>query len=183
MATLTLNPNHDATVLSSSPTTVFNGTTFAVGFRTATTGINRALLKFNLGTLMGATINTATLSIYAESTNEAEAGNRTYGVHRNTSDFDETTVTWNAPATFDASASTTTVVTANTTGFKDFDVATLLQSWVNATYSNYGVTFKVDNEASPASMNYTSTESGTSAQHPKLVVDYTPSISREAWFF
>ena len=144
----------------------------ALGYRTVTGKNQMSLLQFDLSNIpFNSKIISAILSIYANSTDEGEAGNRTYGIYRNTADWTESTVTWNtAPAI--SSVYTTTVINANTTGFKDFDVKTLIQEWINKTYSNYGVTIKNATAGQAPNMNYDSSDGATEAQRPKLVINY-----------
>lgn len=170
----TFNPTHDSYIRSgSSGSNYGSGNTFAVGYRSATADIARAVMKFDLSSIpSNATIDSATLAIYAASTDETESGNRTYEIHRNTSDFDESTVTWDSPPTFDAGVDEDLVITANTTGYKTFtDVISLVQNWVNGTNNNYGITIKVNNEASAPRMNYNSSEAASNK--PVLTVTYS----------
>lgn len=180
MPTITIQPTDDTTgkdtlIMSgaSADTNYGAGIQLYLGYRSATEETARILIQFDLQAIpTRSIINSATLSLYAESTDESETGDRTYGVYRNTAAWTESTVTWNTAPTVDATPDATTVVVANTTGYKDWNVATLVQEWVNGT-SNFGVTIKNATDGQKPQMNYSS--SGRGSNYPKLVINFTPA--------
>lgn len=182
MASVTLNPTKDASIRSGIPDVNFNGTQLYVGYRSATADNSRSLIEFDISSIpTTATIDSATLSIYAQSTDEGESGNRTYNIHRNTSSWVETGATWNSSPAFDATPDASTVVTANTTGFKTFDLQSLVQEWVDGT-TNYGVTIKHSADNLTPRMNYAS-RTGTAGQEPKLEITYTVAFKKKVLIF
>lgn len=144
-----------------------------LGFRTATNKNARLLFKFDFSSIpAGVSVSSAVLSFYITSTDEAEAGNRTYGAYPITASWAEGTVTWNTEPTVGAVESTT-VINANTTGYKDFSIPVMVAGWINGTLTNNGVLIKNATTGQPPHFNLDGS-GGTDGQEPKLVINYTP---------
>ena len=92
-----------------------------------------SLLRFDFyGIPPGAVISDATLYVYHQ---EGSGPNPTIEVHRLTSNWTETGVTWNnrpghSPAIYDA------VAVGTVAGWISWDVTGLVQNWVNGTVNN-----------------------------------------------
>ncbi|MEJ2599771.1 MAG: DNRLRE domain-containing protein, partial [Anaerolineales bacterium] len=99
-----------------------------VGFFTTTPSVNA-----QSGIPFGATITSATLSIYTNSPIDT-----TVNVHRITTSWTELGVTWaNFAASYDPAIAGTLPVSA--AGWHSTDITALVQDWVNGTDPNYGV--------------------------------------------
>jgi len=115
----------------------------------------------------GSTINSANLELY----NYANNPNDTFSIYRITGTWEEMTVTWsNQPAYF-ATAYASVLVTG--TGTWSFDIKTLVNEWVQATYANNG--FMIIKRTESGTYPYFCSSDNTTYAHPKLTVDYTPT--------
>ena len=137
---------------------------------------SNALVKFDLSTIPAASnIISAVLSLFqgpgATTTDNILA-------HRVTADWLEAQATWNSRVTgtawataggdyYATPAATTSVGTD--TGYYAWDVATLVQEWLDSTYANYGVLFK-----GSANLHdfYSSDYVAFPDMQPKLVIEY-----------
>jgi hypothetical protein len=110
----------------------------------------------------GATIDSAHFVI-----NVTSALNEEVTLHRVTADWDEMMVSWNNFAgSYDASSEGS--FTPSTPGWYSVEVTSLLNSWLDDTYENYGILLK---ETSPAQLQlFTSREEGNS---PYLIIWWT----------
>jgi len=129
------------------------------------TGRKRSLLRFDLaGIPAGVTVNSATFSLYQIG---GPAG-RTVNLYRITAPWSETSVTWN---NFGSSYAGTVVASFTTgSGWRTTTLTALVQSWLNGTYSNYGLL--LDDPASSDHDTYYSSEHPTVSERPKLQVCY-----------
>ncbi|MCC6558988.1 MAG: DNRLRE domain-containing protein [Polyangiaceae bacterium] len=158
----------DAIVWQSSPTwndgarlTLSTGTSVSGGVR-------RSLLRFDLGSIpAGATVNSATLSVYQLYKNVAG----TIAGHAATAAWAEGTVTSGSfgdgfePAafgSFDAPG-------GGSTGWRALDVRALVQDWVSGDRPNYGVVLIEDGTDNT---DFRSSESATAAERPKIDLCY-----------
>jgi hypothetical protein len=153
----------DAYIWAADPNGTHNYDTLYVGMYSGT--IKRSLLRFDLSTIpAGATINSATLSVYQSG---GETGH-TINAHRITGSWDEATVTWNSFA----SAYDATPVTSFSTaaGWRSADLTTLVRAWQAGSYANYGVL--LNDTGSSGYETYRGSEYGTVSYRPKLEVCY-----------
>lgn len=107
-------------------------------------GRNRALLRFDLSSIpAGSTIISATLVL---TVNAAQTGH-TVNIYRVITDWTETDVTWNQATTGTAwtaggdydSGTIWGSYSPDVTGSRVISLTTLVQNWVDATYSNFGI--------------------------------------------
>lgn len=111
----------------------------------------------------GATLQSATFMIYVH-----EANGETIYVHRVTSDWDEGTVTWNNfGGAFDPTVEASFV--ADAIGWRSADITSLVQSWIDGTYDNYGILLDQQDFNFPRA-SYYSREFGSS--NPYLEICY-----------
>lgn len=92
---------------------------------------------------VGSTLQSAVFNIYI-----LESSDQDINIHRITSDWDETTVTWNS---FGGAFNSTVEgsFNADAVGWKSVDVTPLVQSWLDETYDNYGLLLAQDNMTYP----------------------------------
>ncbi|HSD84828.1 MAG TPA: DNRLRE domain-containing protein [Anaerolineae bacterium] len=114
----------------------------------------------------GATINSATLSVYA-----LYATNQIVQIHRVTAPWTESGVTWN---NFGGSYDPNIVgsFVASSEGWQSVDVTALVQAWADGVYPNYGFLLEQD-PASSGFTTYASSDNGDLAARPKLEICYT----------
>ena len=163
----------DTYIDQNAPTSNF-GTNAAlvVGTGTTTTQNKRMLLKFDLGLIPNdANINSATLNLYF--TGSVGMGSRTLNIHQITSDWEDTSATWNVQPTFNPTASSSKSVSLQSSGgYIGFSVTSLVQSLVNGA-PNYGFLIKdsVEGDSLNQSMNFSSFDQ--TSNQPTLTIDYT----------
>ncbi len=133
----------------------------------------RTLVMFDLSAIPeNSVINSATLELYASS---APTTGLTLNVHRITGTWTESGVTWtNQPAynsTVDSSLAGGTAA-----GWKIWNIASVVQGWVDGTNVNYGLIVKgsVENDKTSLTYTFSSKENGTSGNRPSLRINYTP---------
>jgi len=168
--TLVLQPDEaagkDSEVDNANPSTNW-GTYTYITVNWSGSYTSRGLLEFDLSSINGATVNSASLELY----NWANNPNRVYEIHRITATWSESTVTWNNQPAFDAAVAGSTNVTGS--GTFTFTITSLVQSWLNGTYTNYGMVLKAVTEPASPNPYFVSSSYATAASRPKLTVDYT----------
>lgn len=159
-------------VLTSSAATTNNGTnTTFQAMRDASNNKNRSLLMFDLSSIPAtAIISSAKLTLYGT----AHSGTNPSYLRKNTTTWDEATVTWNtAPSTSTVgqiSLAQSTVATQNYT----MDVTSFVQDMVNIPATNYGWTLiKQDETSTTGSLIFGSSDSRTASQRPLLEITYS----------
>lgn len=220
MTTVTLQPDAtagiDTSISSGSPAANFG---VSVGMSTGkigTTDIRRSQVMFSnlVGSGVnqvpsGATINTATLTLYCDL--ETVTTDYNVGVHRALTQWFEGlkdgvgpsagedgsswnfrnvygNVTWDGGAggasgsDWVASATSTTTITETGTTF-DWNVKADVQAWVNGTATNYGWwLINVSESTTNSRKRFVTSDGATASQRPKLVIDWSDvGITRPVW--
>ncbi|VAV85754.1 hypothetical protein MNBD_DELTA01-136 [hydrothermal vent metagenome] len=182
MATLvTLQPGpadgKDAHIAASDPTTNF-GTLDVLTVNWGAGNADKGLLEFDLTSLAGVNIIDATLSLYHLVNRDGDA---TFGLFRNTTAWDEMTVTWDSAPAYDAApASLLNITDTNSGVWRDWDVTALVQGWTSGTYDNYGMTLsRVDQSNSHIYFTSSDRYSSTSSLVPVLTINYNTSVVPE----
>ena len=151
---------------------------------------DRSLIRFNLSSIpIGATITSATLTLVKESgsssanveirrlTNDWTEGTQGCGGSASVSNWSQriTGTNWTAAGGDFASTvyATTTVGTALQS--YNWNVATLVQEWVSGTSANLGLMIKNVDESASNQQIFSSSESATSANFPKLMITFIPN--------
>jgi len=136
----------------------------------------RAVVRFNVsGIPSGSTINSVELKLYARRCYNPDNVN-TYLLALGQS-WSETTVTWNNQPSVSGDLNVWQKFTS--TGYHSWQsgsfpaLKTLVQAWVNGTKSNYGFLMEYE-QGHDGDTAYYTREWGTSAERPKLIVNYTP---------
>jgi photosystem II stability/assembly factor-like uncharacterized protein len=138
-----LDPMADTTILAGYPTTNFGGSAdmwVGYDFDACSGGhTSRSLMQFDTSPVSyGSTIFQAEL--YLRLVNSCDYDNRYHAttIYRIPSSWSYSTVTWNTQPSY-AEAYGTTSVGSRTWGWYSFDVQSLVQGWVNGSFSNYGL--------------------------------------------
>jgi large repetitive protein len=166
--TVTLYPSKDTYVLSAgSGNNYENQGYIRVGYYAGSGSDNyRTLLQFDLSSLAGKTIDSATLRLNCQA--EDYDNSITTNVYRVTGSWSVGTVTWNSQPTIN-----TTVLAANSTGgtgWKTWDLKSAIQAIANGTYTNYGWMLKAP--TSNARDTFTDNSAGGTSTGPRLVITY-----------
>jgi len=133
----------------------------------------RSLVQFDLsGIPAGATINSATLELYASA---VPTTGLLLDVHRITGTWTETGVTWTSQPGYNTTAEASQAG-GTTVGWKTWNVLPTVQAWHAGTYPNYGFIVRSNLETgTPAySYSFATRENGTAANRPILRINYTP---------
>jgi hypothetical protein len=154
--------------LNSPGTNYGNSTRLMVNYGTGRTV--RGIVEFTGLSAIPAnsTINSAKLELWKLYTNNP---NDNFGIYRITATWAEMTVNWTNQPAHNSTAYAKTMI--NNGKWYAWDIKTLVQDWVNATYTNYGFILKRDNEAGGAWPYFVSSDYPTGTNRPKLTVDYT----------
>lgn len=184
----------DCYLQASNPTTNFNDDSIIDGQDTTDATVRRGLIQFSLTSIpSGATINGGTITLTVRIDRSANA--RLLSFYRVRRDWVVTEATWNAYSTGN---NWTTAGAADTTNDRESDASgTVTQPAVMAvdeklsitltpsklqdmipggTWTNNGFLLQVATESDDAIL-YHSTNQGTLANGPILVIDYTPGSS------
>ncbi|MFN8143597.1 MAG: DNRLRE domain-containing protein [Bacteroidia bacterium] len=147
----------------------------------------RSILQFDLSSIpAGAVITSAVLSLYFNP-NSAEGGhvssflstNSCY-LQRITSNWNESTVTWNTmPSTTTLHQVTIPKTTSSTQNFPSINVTSLVQDMINNPTQSFGFMMKLKNEVRFNKMIFASSDHPTTNLRPKLVVSYVPPAVAE----
>ncbi|MFC2058153.1 DNRLRE domain-containing protein [Chloroflexota bacterium] len=152
-----------------------------VGYFTGV-GNNRVLLKFDLSSIpQGSTITSAELGAllvaYWKEPEEPTGPTIQITSHRLTSDWGESTVTWNTAPALAESYGSASVGMGEEGADYYWDVTSLVQSWVDGTYANYGLMLKGPDTGSIDMKAFVSREQV--GFEPALFVQYQPPPAAE----
>jgi hypothetical protein len=139
------------------------------------------LIKFNLfGMPPGTTVSKATLYLYLQA--RCDLGNRghTVRVYRITQDWSSSSATWaNQPSHDSGTVWALKSVSSRTWGWYTWDVTTLVNSWLNGTYPNYGIIWRgpESSGSDSAVLEFFASEAGGTTYDPRLEFSYTGSAN------
>ncbi|MFI5134684.1 MAG: DNRLRE domain-containing protein [Chitinophagales bacterium] len=187
--TITLQPGaagKDCEVWTLSPTTNYvsnflrgNAWTFNGPF-----GIERGLFQFDLSSIPnGATILSASLSLFAPDSPTTEfdfpaSGSNQAWLQRITSDWGETTVTWdNQPSTTTLNQVFLPESVSYYEDYPDINVSNLIQDMIDSPANSFGFMIKLDTETYYRRLTFCSSDYPDSSKHPKLVITYSFGVS------
>ncbi len=135
--------------------------------------ICRSYLQFDLSAIpTTAVVTTAELGLYY--LNSVGTGHTPIGAYRVTSSWDEGAMNWHSqPESVTTPEDINTVPAAVTLDCEYWCINDLVQGWVNGSIENHGVLLKDNDEAmEKAYKAFYSSDWGTAAQRPNLVVTY-----------
>lgn len=133
-------------------------------------GRYRSLLQFDLSSLPSGDVTQALLRLYMESGGGGYPTGNPVGVHEITSTWSEGSVTYSSQPTHEPVAED--VITATSAGWYEWDITSLVAAWKSGSKTNRGVLLKHADEvsATDTARNWTSSDSGTTANRPMLRV-------------
>lgn len=160
----------DACVCSNTPNTNYQmATQLRTGFE-PDYGIRRSYIKFNIPSTVPANcVTNATLDI------EKQSGVApTIRAYRCTATWASGTITWNNKPSFTTTNQSTlsTLYSSGSTWYT-MNVTSIVQSWVNGVYSNYGFVIKDVTEADPDHWTTLYSSDAESPHKPELHITYT----------
>lgn len=171
--TVELYPTSDTTIWSWFPDSNF-GTSDKLMTGKVGSGETkeRSLIQFNIDSIpSNATITSAVLHLYLMGCMGGAPTNLLH-IDRTTSPWFEKTATWNNAKNIFSSWSTGSVSCNSIFSYVKFDMTSLVKTWYNGTYSNYGFYIWGNEELDIGfGRDFYSRESATN--RPKLVVVYT----------
>ncbi|RME80270.1 MAG: DNRLRE domain-containing protein, partial [Caldilineae bacterium] len=139
----------------------------------------RSLIQFDLSSVPPAsTIVSATLSMYLDKSKGSQT--ESIEVHRVTASWDEATVTWNSVSGGQYDPTIVDSIVAGNKGWKQWDVQTLVQEWIDGTYSNYGMILLSPSNSGNNEKKFISSDSNKADKRPKLEICYDtlqPSVT------
>ncbi|MBM2825962.1 MAG: uncharacterized protein HW403_26 [Dehalococcoidia bacterium] len=170
----------DTYVSQIAPTTNFatNASVIVSGHSKAgEADIRRSILQFNdiANIPNGSTVSSATLSVYDAIPG---TGTRTVNAHYITSNWVESTATYNSPPTFNATATSSTTNPAPASpAFMNWTVTTDVSAFVGQTLTNYGWLLKDNAETHTGQITtctntFDSASGATATNRPKLAVTF-----------
>jgi len=171
MPTVTLLAIEDAEIRESAPDTNF-GTATTIIVQSQTKNM-RALIKFNISTLLGKSIQGAELRCIASYSNPMDNYHRDHLIRRTTGIWSETGVTWNnKPVVSDLNSNVSHHDYLGGTETEIYPVAAMLQDAVNEGKTELGLMIQ-DNVEYATSLNYLEYYAKERGSPPQLVVTYT----------
>lgn len=97
------------------------------------------MIEFDLSSInQSAIVSSATLSLYHDWN---RVNGASFGLYRNLNSWDESTVTWASAPAYDNSAPVSILNISDELNeiFREWDVTSVVQDWINGTYDNYGL--------------------------------------------
>ena len=177
---LVIQPSNADTYVRQDRATTNYGTGTTMDARRRNNQARRALVSFDLsGIPAGATINSATLELYASA---VPGTSQTLDAHRITASWGETTATWNNQPAYDATPAAS-IAGGTAVGWKTWTVTSLAQAWYASPSTNYGVLVKANLEGGTTTYTYTfaTRENATTGDRPILRVNYTTAGGSGNW--
>jgi hypothetical protein len=138
--------------------------------------IARSLIRFNIASLSpDATITEATLRVYLVGSWDYPNTSRTITTYRITSNWSESSVTWNNRPGYGAAYGSTSIVSGEWDWY-EFDVTDLISAWCDGTYTNHGIMLRGP-EISGLDSSWRSFGAREGSYTPQLVVKYATTLS------
>jgi hypothetical protein len=133
------------------------------------------LIEFSLGAIpVGSVVTSATLSLFHEINTQSSA---TYEVFRVTSAWNESTVTFNTAPTFDPTAVSSLTFSGLPGVFRDWNVTSLVQGWVDSTFANFGMWIEEIPVQGSHTAYFSSSDTATPEWRPILTIEYEPAAA------
>lgn len=141
--------------------------------------INRVVMDFDLSSLpVDAQIDSAFISFYYNSTSaygSGHSGENSFVIQRITSDWDESTVSWNSqPTSTEMNQVFVTGAASSSQDFPDINITELIRDMASDKPGSYGLFLRLQQEAPYIMLQIASSDHPDESIRPKLVVYYSP---------
>jgi hypothetical protein len=171
--TVTIQPDatagKDAYVMNASASSNYNDSLLKAG-EDGNSWVFRSFLQFDLSAIpSNSKVTDSVVSLIMS--NYYGAGSPEFQMFAVTSEWGETTVTWNTQPTVGTVIEAKTAV-GTTTGPHVFNITALTDKWVNAQLVNHGIMLRIYDETINIYRGFTSSDSTSTADRPKLSVTY-----------
>ncbi len=171
LAQRTIYCSGDATVLQGYPSMNFGNTAdMWAGYDVCyepNGKIARSLIKCSMTSLpSNATITGAKLRVYLITSCDSAGTSRTIRTYRITSNWSESSVTWNNKPGYGSAYGSRSIVHGDW-GWYEFDVTGLVKAWHNGTYTNQGIMLR-----GPEVLGWRGFSTREGPYQPRLVVEY-----------
>jgi len=136
--------------------------------------IKRALIEFNLSQIPeNAVITEATLTLSGVAHNPLQRSNESY-LYRINQAWTENVVTWENQPTVIENDKAYLHASTSPTEVYNVDLKTIVQSWIDGYYPNYGLMLKLANETTTSytKLEFASSDHTNPAMRPKLTIKY-----------
>lgn len=151
----------NSTVLNDGDAQLFIG-------RSAGGNAAATLLQFDVSTLAGATVTSASLQLYQFTS--MGNGSMDIIVERITASWDATTVIYATRPTWDAAPLASQPVALQTPGFTQWDVTSAARQWLAGTAPNFGLVLEAPSASNGTMIQMVSLDNSAVAQRPQLTV-------------
>jgi hypothetical protein len=173
--TQTFYPTDDAHILENHPDTNTNHREFL-----RTRGLSdwriQPLIKFNISSIPeDIFIDAATLNLYYYRNEDGNPVGHTLNLHRITSDWNESTVTWNTQPSYHPDISSSAVVPSSPGVWMEWDVTDDVQAFINGQATNFGWRMIDILQGSNAMTYFYSKEYGNLTPYLKIEINEPPS--------
>jgi hypothetical protein len=171
MASATINALYDTYIRKSSPGTNYEGDDYMVLGKVGTGNqIDRILLDIPLSAVSGKIITSATLYLYQVYSSYAYTNTISFGIHRIYEDWSPGSVTWGSMPGYSSTAREAASLSGNSSGWRNFDIAGLIQDIIHNDRSYEGLMIRqLDEDVGNTRKNFSTAEVG---KRPYLVVGY-----------
>ena len=177
-----VNPRDDAYISLLNPNTNFGFSSLLfTGRFVQPNDIFRSLLKFDLSgavppgnTVINASLN---LFVFRKDLPNSVLSPQTVSVFANTSNFLESTVTWNNAPAINPTIYSKVVTDADVNNYISINITNVVIGWLNNSIPNYGVTLVGIENIIDTILGYFSKEWHVSIQRPFLSIEFIPSGS------
>jgi hypothetical protein len=173
--TKTLNPSEDSYVDSEYNPRAFGTNSQLQVYNHPGTPINSMItyMKFDLSSIpSSATINSATLGVYATSCGGTTANKLYVGSVK--SSWNETQLVWSNKPTYVANFSSISIPGEDSSGYKQWSIKQLVDNWVSGRSTNYGLSIYFGSDSNML-CQFSSSESANNK--PYLTIKYTLPIT------
>lgn len=167
----------DACVCSYTPTTNYQGASqLRTGFDTDY-GIRRSYIKFNIpSSIPAGGVTEARIEI-----EKLSGVDPTIYACRVTNSWSSGTITWNNKASYTiVNASSTSVIYSTGSSWHKMNVTSIVQSWVNGTYTNYGFVLLDETENNSNHWTTLYSSDAPSPHKPELHIVYSESSGNDS---
>lgn len=152
MSTTTIYTNQDTYVRQDEASTNKNGQTYMAlgktGTSTSSPQVDRILMGFDLSSLNGKIIDSATMYLYQDYSTYATSTTLPFTAYCITDSWSAGSVTWSNQPGYSSTAAVSLSLSGNSDGQRSFNITSLIQDIIHNSRTYYGILLKQTNESS-----------------------------------